>query len=430
MPIITRNSRSLREQTHLVILALFACLGILYLAPKLLPSTNVGEYFDFQNWWIVAKIWQSGRNPYDVALFQKQYYEAFNKSAGEVMWLYPPYWYPLIVPFAFLPFKIAFGIWKVINFSLLIGATHLIARALADVARQKYILIFLAGVGFACFMQATAMTVWGGQTSILVYFGLSAMIFGLLKARPHVLIIGLVFLALKPQIGIIAFAAVAALHRYRWTIFPAVGLCLLGSAPVAVAGGYRASVEGFLANLALQSKTVSMGPDLISGVIRILDYQSYISNTFLIGLTVILSAIIFVVVDFYNSSFNNGLEVEDAQHQVASLALFVAITFFFVPLHYYDLVPLAAMWMMILAMPLAGRWLIAIGLLICLRPANILGVLVGPEAERAAGGSATSEKIVFPISHLLSLGLFLLFVGAVWSVLVRRTQGSEVARRI
>ena len=419
---ITVSPRSLREQTLLVFLALFAGLSIIYLAPKLLPPTNVVEYFDFQIWWIAAKIWASGQNPYDVTSFQQQYYEAFNRpdSPGEVWWLYPPFWYPLIVPFALLPFKIAFVIWKIINFSLLIGATHLIARALADVARQKYSLIFFLGVGFVCFMQSAAMTLWGGQTSILVYFGLSAMIFGLLKARPSLVIVGLVFLALKPQIGIMAFAAVFALHRYRWTIVPAAVICLLGSAPTLFAGGYRASIEGFLANLALQSKTVSMRADLTTGLIRIFDYQSYISNTFILGLAIISLAMIFSFIVLYNSSFNKADEVKDVEHQVASLALFVAIIFFFVPLHSYDLVPLAAMSMMILAIPLAGRALIAIGLLICLRPLNLLGTLLGSEAERAAGGSAISGKIILPISQLLTVGLCLLFVGAMWSIVGRR----------
>ena len=419
MSVIHRGSRNLRETAQLSILALLACGSIFYLAPKLLLPANITpeDYFDFQEFWLVGKIWASGQNPYDVVPFQKLFYESFQRSAGEIMWLYPPYWYPLIVPFAFFSFKTAFGIWKVFNFTLLIVATHLIARGLADVSRQKYVFIFLSGVVFVCFMQATAQTIWGGQTSILIYFGLSGMVFGLLKARPSALIIGLVFLALKPQIGIIAFAAVAALHRYRWTIFPAAGICLLGIAPVAVAGGYRASIEGFLANLSLQSKTVSLGPDLITGLIRFADYQSYISSTLLIGLTIIICAIVLTFLVFYHSPFNNELGVEDAQNQVACLTLFVAILFFFTPLHSYDLVSLAAMWMMLVAVPLAGRWLIAIGLLICFRPLNLLGVLMGPEAEQAAGGTATSGNIAFPISQLVTIGLFLLFVGAVWSAL-------------
>jgi len=413
-----------RAQIQLIILIVFASLGFLYLATKVPVPSNIQpeDYFDFQAFWLVGKIWASGQNPYDLELFQKLFSETFHRSAGQLMWVYPPYWFPLIVPFALLPFKIAFSIWKVLNLALLIGATHLIARALADVTRQRYISIFLVGIGFGCLMRATPMTIWGGQTSILVYFGLSAIVFGLLKERAALVIIGLVFLALKPHIGIIAFAAVAALDRYRWTIVPAAGVCLVASTPILVAGGYLASVRGFLSNVALQSKSVSLGSDLTTGLIRISDFLPYTSNTFLIGLTIIFSAIVLAFLVFYNSSLNSAREDWDRQHQIASFVLFIAIVLLFTPLHSYDIVSLAAIWMMVMSVPLAGRWPITIGLLICLRPENLLGILIGPEAERAAGGSVT-EKIAFPISYLVSVGLCLVFVGALWSVLVRRSQG-------
>ena len=422
MTIVTTISRSLRTQTKLAIVAVLACSGILYLAPKVPPPSTMDplDYFDFQAFWLVGKIWASGQNPYDVALFQTQFYEMFNRSAGQLMWVYPPYWYPIFVPFAFLSFKVAFGIWKVINFALLIGATHLVARALADVTRQKYLLIFLSGIAIVCFMRATPMTIWGGQTSVFVYFGLSAMIFGLLKDRPSWLIIGLLFLALKPQIGVIAFAAVVVLRRYRWTILPAAGLCLLGTVPVLFAGGLRASIEGFLANLSLQSRSVSLGPDLVTGLIHFANYQSYISNRFLVGLTIMLTAILSALVVFYNSSFNAAQKGDDVKHQIATIVLLVSIIFFFTPLHSYDLVSLAAIWMIILAVSLSGRWAIVIGLILCFRPENVL------DAIRVA----TSEKILLPIGGLVSVGLLLLFIGAVWSELVRPPEYEKAARLI
>ena len=388
-------------QTQLVILALFACLGILYLAPKVLSILNVGphDYFDFQQIWLAGKIWASGQNPYDGALFPNE--ERLST------WFYPPYWYPLIVPFGLLPFQVALSIWKIINFSLLIGATHLIARALADVTRQKYWPIFLSGTGFVCFMYATAVTAWSGQTSILVYFGLSAFIFGLLKARPPILIIGLLFLALKPQIGILAFAAVAALHRYRWTVLPAGAICLLDSTAIAITGDYRASVEGFLVNLTRHSEHAANTPAHLTGLIHILDYV-FISNASFNTLIVFFAAIICAVVVFYNSPLNKTSGIEDTQQTVANLALFIAFSFFLIPFHYYDMIALVALLMMIIAIPLAGRWLIALGLLICFRPDYLL----------RAFGVATPLEI--QLSHLVSAGLFLLVVGAMWSVLVSR----------
>ena len=157
------------------------------------------------------------------------------------------------------------------NFFLLIVSTHLVARVLADVTRNKYLPIFVGGIAFVSFMYATAVTAWSGQSSILVYFGLSALVFGLLKARTSMVIVGLVFLALKPQIGLLAFVAVAALRRYRWAVFPAGVVCLLGTAAVAFTADLLPSIEGFLINLTRHSQHAANTPPHLTGVIYILD---------------------------------------------------------------------------------------------------------------------------------------------------------------
>ena len=59
-----------RERTKLVVLTLFACFGILYLAPKILSihGGSSEDYFDFQLFWQAGKIWASGGNPYDATV--------------------------------------------------------------------------------------------------------------------------------------------------------------------------------------------------------------------------------------------------------------------------------------------------------------------------------------------------------------------------
>ena len=104
-----------------------------------------------------------------------------------------------------MPFQAALTVWKILNFILLFISTHLLARALADMTGQKYLMLFFGGIAFVSFMYAAAVTVWSGQSSILVYFGLAAFTFGLLKERAPIVIVGLIFLALKPQIGLLAF---------------------------------------------------------------------------------------------------------------------------------------------------------------------------------------------------------------------------------
>ena len=52
------------------------------------------------------------------------------------VWNYPLYWYPIAVPLSHFPLSVAAGLWKAINFALLIAATHLTARALADISSR------------------------------------------------------------------------------------------------------------------------------------------------------------------------------------------------------------------------------------------------------------------------------------------------------
>jgi hypothetical protein len=390
-------------------------LGFLYLASKALPILNNGpqEHFDFRMFWLAGQVWGAGHNPYDVASYPDDYFEAFNR-ARVPFWFYPPYWYPLLVPLGHLPFQTALDIWKIVNCTLLIGGTYLLARALADVARQKTLPIFLAGIGFVCLLEATADTIWSGQSSVLVYFGFAAIVFGLLQARSFPLIVGLIFLALKPQVGIVAFAAIAGLRHQRWTILPAGAICLLATIPIVITGDYRGSVEGFVATLTHHSGLSANAPAHMTGLVHITDFITSVTNipiTTQLGIPV---AILVAFVLFYYSSFSKS---EPAQFRVATLALFVASTLFFIPLHYYDLVSLAVLFMTIFVMPLPGWRLIALGLVVCFRPGVVWRVF----------DSKNVETQLFFYSRLASIALFVAVAGALWATYRSRSQAVAAA---
>ena len=397
-----------------IVLASIALLGLLYLTSKVVitPSFGPEDYVDFKDMWFAGKLWASGNNPYDGALFSNAQHLS--------TWFYPPYWYPLIVPFGLLPLQLALGIWKAINLSLLIGANYLTARAVADLARKKWLPIFLAGTSYVCFMHATPAALYIGQTSILVYFGISVLIYGLLKRRPTALIVGLVILALKPQIGIVAFAAVAALRNFRWTVIPSAAICLVSSFTIALSANYIASIRGFLANLGRHGEHDANTPQYLTGLIHILNDFLPISGGLLGTLLILSAAMLCAVVIFYFSPINKTEKVYDAQEILAGLALFVAATFFFIPLHFYDMISLVILLMIIIATPLRGRWLIAMGLFLSFRPDYIARVL----------GIATSSEVCD--CNLMSAGLVLVVAGAVWSLLAIRSQAnlrSEIGRQ-
>ena len=392
-----------QERLKFLLLTVFACLGILYLAPKILSISNVGsgDYFDFQLFWQAGKSWAAGQNPYDGIPIPGA--DSSVRTAVST-WFYPPYWYPLIVPFGVMPFRAALSIWRILNFILLIISTHLLARALADITGKKYLILFVGGIAFVSFMYATAVTVWSGQSSILVYFGLAALTFGLLKERTPVVIVGLIFLALKPQIGLLAFVAMFALRRYRWTVVPAGMICLLSGAAVALTSDLRGSIEGFLVNLTRHSEHSANTPPHLTGLIHLLDSVFSLPNASIVALVIYLAGVIVVAVLFHYSPFNSSNEKGNVEKSVATLQLFIAFSLFIIPFHYYDMLALVAVFMMIVALPLEGRWLVGLGLFLCYRPDFIWRVF----------GVTNPEETI--LSHLVSPGLFLILMGAVWAL--------------
>ncbi len=300
---------------------------------------------------------------------------------------------------------VAAALWKAIDLVLLVAATHLVARALADISERSYAGIFAIGLGVVCFMQAVAVTIFNGQTSIIVYFGLSALIYGLLKRREHWVSVGLICLALKPQIGIVAFAAIAALPRYRWATLFAGGVCILAMVPIMITGDLRGVIHGFFQNIAEYSgRETANNPFNGIGLRHLLIYV-YSSPASRAALIVLSSVTAFVI--FYFSTFNDAPKKENVNVEISSLALFIAALFFITPLQSYDVVALVILLMMIWTFRLPGRWIVAVGLALCIRAGNL----------SAVSGIANPESHQFPESLLVSLSLCIILSGALWAVL-------------
>ena len=386
-----------------LILGMIALLGLVYLAPKGVSISSVGG-MDFRDIWVAGKNWAAGENPYGPS-FAVEYLAAFGYDRGEI-WLYPPYWYPIAAPLGLFSFSIANSVWKATNFLLLIGGVHLTARALADETRVEYSILFFSGIGFACFLRATSLALSVGQTSFLVFFGFSTMIYGILKGRSFPLIVGLLFLSLKPQIGVVAFAAVITFRQHKWVILPCAAVCFLATIPIAVFGNYRASIEGFLANLPQQQTLGGNTPAHLPGLGNILGYifPNFAGFSSLILLVSGAVVIAFVI--------GRHLTDKNLQCQISSLIVILASALFLIPVHVYDLVSLTIILMLIVAWPLSGRWLIAVGLTLCLRPDVLMRL---PNIE--------PKDLDFAEIRLLSVGLLFVFFGALWSI--RRALGSQ-----
>lgn len=398
-------------------LAAFTVSGLIYLASKVLWGYNSG--LDFRLIWLAGKQWANGENPYGLEFFSR-YLQVFGPGPNSSIWFYPPYWWPLAVPFSFLPFPTSYAVWRLFNLAMLIGATYLTSRSSANILRQKWLPIFCIGLGYVCLMQATAITLALGQTSIVVYLGISLLCSGLLEKRPRLLIAAIVCLALKPNIGIVCAAAILALPQYRWTLIPACAICAAALMPVLISTGPQEMISTFLSILSHYNDVtfrVNRPPNM-TGLVQFIDFFVHysVSSAVLMTMAIIVGPIV-----LYLSFCGAGQVCDNTQSKVqtAGFGLFLALTFFLLPLHTYDLVPIALLLITNVANRLPGWQIVAAGLLLCVRAGNFASV--SSIANPASG--------VFPSSLLNSCALLLILLGSIWSfVSVLRLRGPAEVR--
>jgi hypothetical protein len=144
-------------------------------------------------------------------------------------------------------------------------------------------------------------------------------------------------------------------------------------------------------------------------LINILDFIFGNSlNPFATTISLVLAALVAGICAFLLSPQRTYSELAERNvpRMVLSFELLVVVIFFLVPLHPYDHVALSFVAMALLAFPLSNRWPVLVGLLICIRPRNLLS-LVRIENPGSVG---------FPESFLLSIALLVLLVGVLWSM--------------
>jgi hypothetical protein len=148
----------------------------------------------------------------------------------------------------------------------------------------------------------------------------------------------------------------------------------------------------------------------LTGLIHLLDSVFSLPNASLVALAIYLAGILVVGALFHYSPFNSSNENDNVEQSVATLLLFIAFSLFIIPFHYYDTLALVAVFMMIVAVPLEGRWLMGFGLLLCYRPDFIWRVF----------GVINPQEIF--LSHIVSPGLLLILMGAVWASWATRSR--------
>lgn len=220
------------------------CLAFLVAVAYLLfKIVQVSEYpgYDFKYLWLAGDTWLQGFSAYS------DHYQQIGQQLqlpGYIpnSFYYPPNWFLPVTAMGLSDPASAFFYWNCFNVAALLGASLLLSRvfreSLAAAALPQWLApvtgspanLFFLHVFFVAVFQATAMTLSTGQTSILIYLGVSLLLYGVRFSRAAA-VAGLTILWLKPQLGIVFTLALLMQGRQHWrliiyTAAISIALCL------------------------------------------------------------------------------------------------------------------------------------------------------------------------------------------------------------
>lgn len=370
--------------------------------------------YDFRYLWVAGRMWLDGLNPYEP---QYQQVGAALISQGHVplQWVYPPSWWLICTPLGLLDLKHANVAWNVLNIILLIAGSLLITRSYRAAFPDEKVVLpglgdLLAGRVDAtaahllvmAALQATMLVFAAGQTSILIYFGVAAVLYGLTTNARWWTVIGLVIVFLKPQIGLILAASVffhGSLLR-REIITAAIISALLATPALLADPG---SPLAFVRSVATyDAMTAANLPQAMTGLRLVVWELAHLDIGNMAAAAITAGAAVAVGLGPLRPADGAPLAVRG--WQLISLA--VGLTAALGPLHYYDFVLIGTLLFPMLAARAAWRWAGIVGVVLIFR-ADDLG---------KATGLYDPQVPIFEGSILSTVGAFLM-CAALWSAI-------------
>ncbi len=206
---------------------------------------------DFSFFWAAGKTWVNGGSPYS-ALYQEIY---TNSGAITHHDNPPPYYYPpnsivLTYGLGLFSLKQASSVWALLNFFLFsltawsfgglmrtVSASKNGTAAPSEAAQRRLQLFFTACYIAICagVWKATAVIFLHNTPAFLFYAGVIACLWGVASGRNSLLVVGLFFCMMKPQIGAPLFLAAFLAPQTRRASLAAlaatVGAAILGAGP-------------------------------------------------------------------------------------------------------------------------------------------------------------------------------------------------------
>jgi len=185
---------------------------------------------------------------YDFALHHAREQQMFGADTPYYAWLYPPIFFLIAAPLAWLPYPTALAVWQFGTLALYLAMIGAILRGVREnpAVRRNWLLVAIA-------FPAVLINLGHGQNGFL-----SAALFGaaLLALPKRPILAGIMFAALayKPQFGIAIPFALLAAGRWRTIVVACVTLAVL-VAITAVLFGIE-SWSAFLASSSISRKVL------------------------------------------------------------------------------------------------------------------------------------------------------------------------------
>jgi hypothetical protein len=317
-----------------VYVGLALSLGYLVIKAVLDASDTV----DFKYIYLAGQLWLEGENPYSDVYLQtgKQLFSNLNTPT---FWVYPPNWWPVSTLVSFLPYDIAAQLWRVLSaLFLVLGSVVLIFSFDKHVHKVPSWLAALF-IGLVTTMSATAVTLYLGQTSALIFLGICCFISAYITKNQSLMFFSVVIIMLKPTLGLMLCGLLAS-SLYWWrTLLLAALATFLFCIPAFVSHGIVEVLSNYSHQLSLYGTVdVNMAHSMTG--LRYLLFKLFDVETSSIMLTLAGAAVLFVI----NVVIEHFFTTENERQKLV-IKLYVALSLlcFFIPMHSYDLIFITAL---------------------------------------------------------------------------------------
>lgn len=392
---------------------LLAMAGAWYLCRVALSAADEAGY-DFRYNWLAGRLWLQGVSPY-LPGYQEAGTALIVRGHVPELWVYPPNWWAISTTLGLTGLAEANVAWNLLGVGLAALSSVMLVRAFLRCRRGHVLALPVVGDVFdwgwalvllhffaTAGLEATALTLAIGQTSLLVLFGVSLILYGASRARLPLAAAGLAVVLLKPQIGVVFLCVLPLAGPWaRQLVLAGLGISAVLAVPAAVVDPSVAMQ--FVRNVTSNDGyTVANLPQAMTGV-RLAVWELLGRDA---GSIVAVAATVGAALLLARRSVR--LAVDATPHvlvwQVVTLT--VAVILAMAPLHYYDFV---------LVCTLAPSFLLARGVWLW---AGLVGVALIVRADWLGKltGYYDPGVPIFEGSILSSLGAALLLVAVLDAV--------------